>query len=91
MLGGIVIAVVCLMVAGMALLVLPLLIWVAILALGVLCFAFWIWMLIDCLKNENIGGNERVAWTLAIALTHVLGAVIYFFAGRTTRMTALKT
>ena len=50
--------------------------------LGLLATAFWIWMLIDCIKNENIGGNEKIAWVLVIALTHLLGAVIYFFAGR---------
>jgi hypothetical protein len=63
--------------------------WEIILILGVflipvvlLCFAFWIWMLIDCIKNENLGGNEKVAWVIAIVLTHFLGALIYFFAGR---------
>jgi hypothetical protein len=50
--------------------------------LGLLATAFWIWMLIDCIKNESIGGNEKIAWVLVIALTHLLGAVIYFFAGR---------
>jgi hypothetical protein len=50
--------------------------------LGLLATAFWIWMLIDCIKNENISGNEKIAWVLVIALTHLLGAVIYFFAGR---------
>jgi hypothetical protein len=50
--------------------------------LGLLATAFWIWMLIDCIKNENITGNEKIAWVLVIALTHLLGAIIYFFAGR---------
>jgi hypothetical protein len=50
--------------------------------LGLLATAFWIWMLIDSIKNENITGNEKIAWVLVIALTHFLGAVIYFFAGR---------
>lgn len=50
--------------------------------LGLLATAFWIWMLIDSIKNENINGNEKIAWVLVIALTHFLGAVIYFFAGR---------
>ena len=50
--------------------------------LGLLATAFWIWMLIDCIKNENISGNEKIAWVLVIALTHFLGAAIYFFAGR---------
>jgi hypothetical protein len=51
-------------------------------------FAFWIWMLVDCIKNEGISGNEKVAWVLVIALTHLLGAIIYFFAGRQPRRAA---
>jgi Phospholipase_D-nuclease N-terminal len=53
-----------------------------LLPLTLLGFAFWIWMLIDSIKNERIQGGEKVAWVLVIALTHFLGAVIYFFAGR---------
>jgi hypothetical protein len=56
-----------------------------LLALGILSFVFWIWMLIDCLKNERIYGNEKIAWVLVIALLHSLGALIYFFAGRNRR------
>jgi hypothetical protein len=48
-------------------------------------FAFWIWMLVDSIKNESLSGNERIAWVLVIALTHLLGAIIYFFAGRQPR------
>ena len=51
-------------------------------SLGVLSFIFWIWMLIDCIKNESIVGNGKVVWVLVIALTHWVGALIYFFAGR---------
>ena len=77
--AGIIIAVV-----GLVLLVcaLPLLVVVLICSLTVLSFVFWIWMLIDCIKNPNIGGNEKIAWTLVIALTHFIGALVYFFAGR---------
>jgi len=53
--------------------------------LGIACFAFWIWMLIDCIKNDSVKDNEKVAWVLVIALTHFLGAIIYFFAGRQPR------
>ncbi len=52
---------------------------------GLACTAFWIWMLVDCIKDERIMGNEKVAWVLVIALLHFLGAVIYFFAGRKPR------
>jgi Phospholipase_D-nuclease N-terminal len=56
--------------------------WVFVVLFAVWAFVFWIWMLIDCLRNENITGNEKVAWVLAIALTHWVGALIYYFAGR---------
>jgi len=53
--------------------------------LGLLSFVFWIWMLIDCIKNEGISENAKIAWVLVIVLTHFLGAIIYFFAGRNAR------
>jgi hypothetical protein len=51
-------------------------------ALTVLAFVFWIWMLIDCVKNPGLPSGEKVVWVIVIALTHFLGALIYFFAGR---------
>ena len=56
-----------------------------IIPLGLLSFVFWIWMLIDAIKNECLNEGEKVAWVLVIALTHALGAIIYFFAGRGSR------
>jgi hypothetical protein len=53
-----------------------------LLPLALLSFVFWIWMLIDAIKSERLQNGEKVAWVLVIALTHFLGAVIYFFAGR---------
>ena len=48
-------------------------------------FAFWIWMLIDCLKNEPDGGNTKVIWVLVIVLAHFIGALIYYFVRRPER------
>lgn len=56
------------------------------LGLGALGTVFWIWMLIDCAKNEPREGNDRIVWVLIIALTHVLGAAIYYFARRPDRI-----
>ncbi len=53
--------------------------------------AFWIWMLVDCLKNERYVGNEKIIWVLVIALTHWLGALIYYFVGRKGAAVAAKT
>ena len=67
---------------GEILLLLPVFLMILVLPIALLCFAFWIWMLVDCVKNEGLRDGEKVAWVLVIALTHFLGALIYFFAGR---------
>jgi hypothetical protein len=41
--------------------------------------AFWIWMLIDCIRHETDEGNNKVVWILVIVLTHWVGALIYYF------------
>ena len=61
------------------------LVWVGGCLLGTV---FWIWMLIDCAKNEPRKGNDRIVWVLIIAITHVLGALIYYFARRPERIRA---
>ncbi len=48
-------------------------------ALGIIlfiCFAFWIWMLIDCLRRDF---NDKVIWIVILLLTGILGAVLYYF------------
>lgn len=45
-------------------------------------FAFWIWMLVDCVRNRTLSDNERIIWVIVICLTHWLGALIYLLAGR---------
>ena len=50
--------------------------------LGLLSFIFWIWMLIDCIRNKRLSSNQRVVWVLVIVFLYALGALIYFFAGR---------
>lgn len=58
-------------------------IWVLfILAIAVLAFVFWIWMLVDAIKNPNLSSNERIVWVLVIIFVNWLGALIYFLAGR---------
>ena len=43
--------------------------------LGWLATAFWIWMIVDCLKNGS--GRER-QWIWLLVFLNVLGAAIYF-------------
>lgn len=61
--------------------------WEIILILCIMAFslsflAFWVWMLIDCIRNKRLSDNERIVWTLVIVFLHSLGALIYLLAGR---------
>ena len=60
--------------AGMALFVL------AVMAIAILAFIFWILMLIDCAKRKFKNDNEKIIWIIVIALLGVIGAAIYYFA-----------
>ena len=47
---------------------------------------FWIWMLIDCALKESSEGNDKIIWVAIILFTHLIGALIYFFARRPRRI-----
>ena len=42
---------------------------------------FWIWMLVDVVTRE-FPGDEKVIWVLVLCLVGPIGALIYFFVGR---------
>jgi hypothetical protein len=50
--------------------------------LGILYFIFWLWMLIDCLKNQRLDGTEKLIWVLVIFFLHVIGPLLYFFIAK---------
>lgn len=50
--------------------------------IGIAVLAFWIWALIDAIKNPRLTDNERIIWIIVILLTSWLGALIYLFVGR---------
>ncbi|MDB6020130.1 MAG: hypothetical protein JWR19_4619 [Pedosphaera sp.] len=52
------------------------------LAFIIVCFIFWIMMLVDCIKNDRLSSNEKIIWVLVILFLHALGALIYFLVGR---------
>jgi len=62
-----------------------------LLAIGVFMsfFAFWIWMLRDCLINELPGSRKKRAWAIFIAVFWVFGAFTYNVGRRKTRMKEL--
>jgi hypothetical protein len=47
-------------------------------------FAFWFWMLIDCLQRPierfpNGGKYNKLIWCLAIFFVQFIGAVMYYY------------
>jgi hypothetical protein len=58
------------------------LLFILFLPFGIALFAFWIWALVDCIRNRRLSDGERIAWTLVIVFLHALGAILYLIAGR---------
>lgn len=54
--------------------------------IGILATIFWIWMLIDCLKNEPSIGNDKIIWALVIVFLSYLGAFLYYLVRRPERI-----
>ena len=50
--------------------------------IAIAVLAFWIWALVDAIKNPRLTDNERVIWIVVIVLTSWLGALISLFVGR---------
>ena len=47
-----------------------------------LLFAFWLWMVIDCVQNPKLQGTEKIVWVMVIIFLNWLGALVYYFVGR---------
>lgn len=48
-------------------------------------FAFWLWMIVDCISHETDPAT-KIAWLLVILLANVLGAPLYFFVRKLPRV-----
>ena len=51
-------------------------------AIGIACFAFWVWMLIHAITNKALADGEKIVWVLVIVFLPLLGSILYFFIGR---------
>lgn len=47
--------------------------------LGVLIFAAWIWVIVDCAKRKKFRHGDRVLWILLLVLTGIIGMILYYF------------
>jgi hypothetical protein len=51
-------------------------------AIGLACFAFWLWMLIHAITNKGIADTEKIVWVIVVIFLPVVGPLIYFLVGR---------
>lgn len=66
--------------------ILGLLFFLISMALSLLLFVLWIWMLIDCVKYEPSTGNDKIIWVLVIVLLNGIGALLYYIIRRPERI-----
>jgi hypothetical protein len=50
--------------------------------ISLLCFVFWVWMLVDAIKNRALSDGEKIVWVLVIIFLPFLGSILYFFIGK---------
>ena len=56
------------------------------LLIAIAVFGFWLWMFIDCLTKEPSEGNDKLIWAAVIFFLNGLGALLYYFVRRPTRI-----
>ena len=61
----------------------PLLFW-TLLGLGGLFF--WVFALVDILRNNFKGDNEKMIWVMVVIFVPFLGTILYFIIGRQNRI-----
>ena len=54
-------------------------VFLAFLVLVVLASVFWIWAIIDCIKNPALTDGEKVVWVLLLVFMHFIGTLLYYF------------
>jgi hypothetical protein len=56
--------------------------------IGLLVFAFWVWMLVDAITNRGVTDTEKILFVLLVFFLPFIGSLIYFFVGRPKRRLA---
>ncbi len=51
-------------------------------AVGIAATAFWIVEIVDVARRQFTDQTTKMIWLLVIIFLHLLGAIIYYFAGK---------
>ena len=55
--------------------------------IAIICFALWVYCLIDILQNEFEGKNMKIIWLLLVIFMPFVGSILYLIIGRDQRFT----
>jgi hypothetical protein len=47
--------------------------------ISILCFIWWLFLLIDCIKRNFANPTEKLLWIIVLLVGNFLGALIYYF------------
>ncbi|MFN6992268.1 MAG: PLDc N-terminal domain-containing protein [Fervidobacterium sp.] len=50
---------------------------ITVVAIAILGFVFWIWMLVDCLQRKKF--DDKLVWVVVLVFLNILGAILYYF------------
>lgn len=56
-----------------------------ILLIAIAIFAAWVWSIVDIARSE-FEGNGKIVWLLVVIFLGILGTLIYYFAGRSSKI-----
>jgi len=59
-----------------------------IIAVLLLSFVVWIAAIVDIAKSRFDSGATKVVWLLLVIFLGVIGAIIYYFAGRPSKLSS---
>ena len=47
---------------------------------------FWVYALVDCLRNDFRGPNQKLIWILLILFAQIIGTFLYLSMSRSTKV-----
>jgi len=51
----------------------------SIIAIFILAFIFWIFMIVDCAKRKFKNDSDKIVWILILVFLGIIGAIVYYF------------
>jgi hypothetical protein len=54
-------------------------VYTVLLPLGLAFLGFWVWMLVDCVRNKRFTPADRKFWAILLVVLRPVGALLYYF------------